>query len=247
MDSGRRQRTLNVLAVIAGSVLVWLGSPELAWPARLMTMVLLVVMPGLLLVQGRMADRVPEGITRTRLYGSSVLTIWILVALVTAAAWGSGFTLRLLGLVVPAPPRLALVALLTTAVGAAAMIAGRLLRLPETVLLTFVLPRTRRERILFLGVALSAGVAEEFVFRSFLIPALQAATDNVWLAVALSSGAFGLIHSYQGMSGALRASLLGLLLAVPFIATGSVLPSMAAHTALDIIGGLWLGDWLIRH
>ncbi|MEJ2677718.1 MAG: CPBP family intramembrane metalloprotease [Gemmatimonadota bacterium] len=163
-----------------------------------------------------------------------------------AASWASGFTARLLGLVAQEPGRLLLVAVLTTAVGLGAMVAGRLLRLPETELLLFLLPRTRRERLLFVGVSLSAGIAEELVFRSFLIPALQAATDSLWLAVAFSSFAFGLIHSYQGTSGALRASCLGLLLAVPFVATGSVLPSMAAHAALDIIAGLWLGDWLVR-
>lgn len=246
MMTGRRQRLLNALAVTAGSVLVWVASPELAWPARVMTVVLLVIMPGLLLVQGRMANRVPEGLSRTDLYVSSVVSIWILAALAMAASWASGFTARLLGLVAQDPGRLLLVTVLTTSVGLGAMVAGRLLRLPETALLLFLLPRTRRERLLFVGVSLSAGIAEELVFRSFLIPALQAATDSLWLAVAFSSFAFGLIHSYQGTSGALRASALGLLLAVPFVATGSVLPSMAAHAALDIIAGLWLGDWLVR-
>ncbi len=246
MDSGRRQRILNATAVTVGAALVWLASPELAWPARLMTVFLLVIMPGLLLVQGRMANEVPEGLRRTELYVSSVVTIWILAALTMAAAWASGFTARLLGLVVHPAGRLLLVAVLTTAVGLGAMVLGRILRLPETALLLFLLPRTRREKLLFLGVSLSAGIAEELVFRSFLIPALQAATDSLWLAVAFSSFAFGLIHSYQGASGALRASLLGFLLAMPFIATGSVLPGMASHAALDIIGGLWLGNWLVR-
>ncbi|MEJ2184384.1 MAG: CPBP family intramembrane metalloprotease [Gemmatimonadota bacterium] len=246
MQSGRRQRILNALAVTAGSALVWLASPDLAWPARLMTVFLLVIMPGLLLVQGRMANRVPEGLNRNELYISSVVSIWILAAVTMAAAWASGFTVRLLGLSGHTPARLLLAGALTTAIGLGAMIVGRLLRLPETALLKFLLPRTGGERLMFLGVALSAGIAEELVFRSFLIPALQAATDSVWLAVALSSSAFGLIHSYQGASGALRASFLGLLLALPFVATGSVLPSMGAHAALDIIGGLWLGDWMLR-
>ncbi|MEJ2677717.1 MAG: hypothetical protein P8174_01425 [Gemmatimonadota bacterium] len=65
MNTGRRQRILNTLAVTVGSVLVWIASPELAWPARVMTVVLLVIMPGLLLVQGRMANRVPESLRRT--------------------------------------------------------------------------------------------------------------------------------------------------------------------------------------
>lgn len=246
MDSGRRQRILNALVVTAGAIVVWLASRELAWPARAMTVFLLVIMPALLLVQGRIANSIPEGLNRVELYGSSVVSIWILAGLTMAAAWGSGFTTRRLGLVVHPVTWLVLAAGLTTAVGLAAMIIGRLLRLPETALLLFLLPQTRRERLLFLGVALSAGIAEELVFRSFLIPALQSATNSLWLAVALSSSAFGLIHSYQGASGALRASFLGLLLALPFVATGSVLPAMTAHAAIDIVGGLWLGDWLAR-
>ncbi len=46
------------------------------------------------------------------------------------------------------------------------------------------------------------------------------------MEVLLSSAIFGLLHSYQGMNGILRTALIGLVLAVPFLLTGSILPSM---------------------
>jgi membrane protease YdiL (CAAX protease family) len=66
------------------------------------------------------------------------------------------------------------------------------------------------------------------------------------MAVLVSSAAFGMMHSYQRASGALRAGALGALLAAPFLLTGSIYPSMAAHAAYDIVAGLLLADWLVR-
>lgn len=125
------------------------------------------------------------------------------------------------------------------------LVLGRLLGLRENPLLEYVLPRTTSDRAWFVLVSLSAGIGEETVFRAFLIPALTAVLGSGWIAAAPSAIAFGVFHSYQGLSGAVRAGLLGYLLAVPFLLTGSVYPSMIAHAAYDLIAGLLLADWLV--
>ena len=62
----------------------------------------------------------------------------------------------------------------------------------------------------------------------------------LWAAVIVSSVAFGLGHSYQGASGALRCGLIGLAFAVFYIVTGSIWLPIIAHVVLDILQGMML-------
>jgi uncharacterized protein len=94
------------------------------------------------------------------------------------------------------------------------------------------------------GLSLSAGIAEEIVFRSFLIAALLYASGSMTVAVVVSIVIFAASHAYQGWTGVLRVGILGLVLTIPFLVTGSVYPSIIAHAALDILAGLVLADWL---
>jgi membrane protease YdiL (CAAX protease family) len=124
------------------------------------------------------------------------------------------------------------------------MALGKLIRAPETALLDYLIPRSSHEKIAFAGLSLSAGIAEELVFRSFLIAALEQATGSLGVAVGVSVAVFAISHSYQGIAGLIRVALLGLVLTAPFLLTGSVYPAMAAHAALDLLAGLVLADWL---
>ena len=40
--------------------------------------------------------------------------------------------------------------------------------------------------------------------------------------------------------------MIGFLLAIPFLVTGSIFRSTLAHTAFDVIVGIRLADWLLR-
>ena len=234
------------LGTLAAALLAWLVTPDLAQPARLLTIFLLSFFPALLLAQGRMALEIPEEVSRTAAYLSSAAGLWALAGITYAAARAGGFSLESLGLVMLPPVPLLLWSVLATLAGLAVLVAGRALRLRETPLLEYILPRTAGEKAAFVGVSITAGVCEELVFRGFLIPALEIATGSLPLAVLLSCAIFGLLHSYQGMIGSLRTALIGLVLAVPFLLTGSILPSMVAHVAFDVIVGIWLADWLLR-
>ncbi|MFW6040079.1 MAG: CPBP family intramembrane glutamic endopeptidase [Gemmatimonadota bacterium] len=239
-------------AVLAGAVVglaivtVWLAASELAWPARAFTTFLVAVLPPLLVAQVGIADEVPDRVPRRALYISSAVGIWLLAFLAVAAGLGGGFSTATLGLTAAAAGPLVAWSAGVTAAGLLLMAAGRVLRVRESRILTYLLPRTAGEKLGFAALSVSAGVGEELAFRGFLIPALDIATGSLAVAVLLSSAIFGLLHAYQRSAGVLRATLLGALLAAPFVATGSLLPSMIAHTALDLLAGLWLSDWLLR-
>lgn len=102
-----------------------------------------------------------------------------------------------------------------------------------------MLPRTRREMAVFSGVSLTAGFAEEYLLRGFCLGVVALWTGSLWLAAALTTLSFGLAHLYQGGRGAARAAVLGAALAIPVVVTGTLLPSMIAHAATDLVSGRW--------
>ena len=233
-----------VMLVLATTLAVWLLLGPLAWAPRLLTTLLLVPLPVLLLLQARLVDQLPDEGEREAVYVSSALSVWILAGLAMLAARVGGIGRAELGLAPLAPGSLLLATGLTVAAGLAVMALGRALRLPESALVDYLIPRSGSERIAFLGLSVSAGIAEELVFRSFLIAALFQASGSTGMAVAVSVAAFAVSHAYQGYTGVVRVAVLGLILAAPLVLTGSVYPSMLAHAVLDILAGLVLADWL---
>jgi membrane protease YdiL (CAAX protease family) len=117
----------------------------------------------------------------------------------------------------------------------------RVARIDESPLLAELLPRTAHERRLFAGLALFAGFGEEVVFRGFLLAALTAPLGGVWLALLVSSLAFGVLHSYQGPVGMLRTACLGGVLGASVVLDGSLWPAIVAHVLIDLVGGLVVG------
>jgi membrane protease YdiL (CAAX protease family) len=107
------------------------------------------------------------------------------------------------------------------------------------------MPKSPRERAWYSALSLAAGLCEELVFRGFLLGVLAIAWGSVAAASLASAAVFGVVHGYQGMAGAVRAAVLGVVLTVPVLVTGSLIPSMVAHFALDMILGLLLADRLL--
>ncbi len=114
----------------------------------------------------------------------------------------------------------------------------------ESRLLRDLLPRTGREKRVFALLSLAAGVCEEVAYRGDAIRAL-APVLGAGYALALTSTVFGILHGYQGWLGTVRTALMGGLLGWGFLATGSILPSIVAHTAIDLLAGIVLGEKLL--
>jgi len=102
-------------------------------------------------------------------------------------------------------------------------------------------PHTGVELGWWVGVSLTAGFCEEFVFRGYLIWVFQPLL-GLWGAAALSVVAFGLAHTYQGAKGILITSVIGAILTLVVVILGSLLPAMALHAIADVGQGLvaWL-------
>jgi membrane protease YdiL (CAAX protease family) len=234
------------LIVLAGaSSIAWLQLHGVHWAARAWTVVLLVPLPALLIIEGRKLREL-ETVPRTQAYVSSIISLWVLAIATGIAGWLSGYSAADLGLTsVGATRTLAFAAALTGA-GIALLFLFRFAGVREAPLMHELLPVSGRERALFAGVSLTAGFCEEIVFRGFLIHVLYSATGSIAIALLLSSGAFGAAHAYQRPAGALRATLIGLVLAVPLVIDGSIVPAIIAHAAIDILSGLWLARYLLR-
>lgn len=97
------------------------------------------------------------------------------------------------------------------------------------------LPRSKQELTWFLHLSVAAGVCEEILFRGFLLWYLLHFSAPV--AIVLSSIAFGFAHSYQGWQGILRTGLMGLILALAYVFTGSLWVPIFFHIAADIYSG----------
>jgi CAAX protease family protein len=211
--------------------------------------VLLAAVP-LLAVMTAFDPRLRE-LPRSAIYTSAVASQWILAALGVAVVALSGPSLRQLGFQELPGGEFARWTLFLVGVTAAAY--GIMLVLEqwglwpdESDLVKLLMPRTRREKIwCVLVLAPTAAIAEEFLYRGYLMHQLAVWFHSPTAGWVLSSGAFGMAHAYQRVSGVARAALLGALLAYPVLRTGSLYPSMAAHLIVDAISLAWLGPYLL--
>ena len=98
-------------------------------------------------------------------------------------------------------------------------------------------PYTRRERIVWIFVSLTAGITEELLYRSFLLYFLPLLIPDLPLAVyiVLSSLIFGLGHTYQGLTGVLKTGTIGAAFALLYLAFDSIIPVMILHAIMDVM------------
>ena len=182
---------------------------------------------------------------RTRLYRQTVLEQWVLVAVAVVLTVLAGRSASTLGLDVPTGWRLWLGLAVPVAYGVLAWIQIRsMLAKPEALPavraqvlpLRPLLPHTPREWRWFQPLAVTAGIGEELLFRGYLVWVLTPWL-GLWGAAGLSVAIFGVAHSYQGPSFAVRAFLAGVVMGALALVTGSVLPGMALHALVDLAGG----------
>lgn len=237
-------RTAGILAFLAvASATAWTALHALHPAARVWAVFLLVVLPALAVLQARMLRDVDE-LPRMPVYLSSMITLAVLATLSVGAAFGAGLPPDRLGLLLPDAGEAVAWTAGTTAAGIGYVFLCKALGVRETPITLHLLPRTPRERAGFAGLSLAAGLCEELIYRGFLFGALMVATWGSAVATLVSAAAFGLVHGYQAPAGVARAAVLGVLLTAPVLATGSLLPAMAAHAAIDLLAGLVFADHL---
>jgi uncharacterized protein len=91
---------------------------------------------------------------------------------------------------------------------------------------------------LWILLALSAGFVEELVFRGYWQRQLGAISGSVPAGITAQALLFGVVHGYQGAMPMLRITILGLAFGLAARGRRSLVPGMAAHGLIDVIGGL---------
>lgn len=106
---------------------------------------------------------------------------------------------------------------------------------------TGMMPRTQAELYGFVGVSLTAGFCEEFLFRGYFIWAFTPWL-GWWGAAALSLALFAGWHAYQGLNGVLRTAAVGAIYTLVLAICGSLWPGIVLHALVDAGSGVmaWL-------
>jgi membrane protease YdiL (CAAX protease family) len=183
---------------------------------------------------------------RLLLYLSTITFQWVAVAITAWRAGARGLTLEELGLLVHGPGRILLVALAGAGVlGGLQWLnlrrmgrsSGKAREFMQT-LAERIFPQSRKELAVFLALAVTAGLCEEFLYRGFAMAALTRAGLPSWGVVLLSSILFGLAHLYQGRGGLLSTLVIGTVFGTARIAYDGLLPAIVWHFAVDAVAGL---------
>lgn len=90
-----------------------------------------------------------------------------------------------------------------------------------------------------IGIVLTAGIAEEIIFRGYLIERLNDVIGRLWLAATLSWAIFVWGHlPFWGVGGTLQIGLGGILITVLYAKTRSIWPCAFAHVLNHIVAFL---------
>jgi membrane protease YdiL (CAAX protease family) len=165
------------------------------------------------------------------------LALWVAKREEIVWSWGSD-----------RPVRAAVVAVvLTVALVAAARPLWRALVARHERRAYLTMPRTPGERVLWIGVSVSAGVAEEVAYRAVLY-ALLVRLVGVPIVGALGAAVvFGLGHLMQGRRDAAIVGGVGLVLQGAVWYTGGLAAAIVVHVGYDVVAGLAYGRYGVRY
>lgn len=226
------------------------------WDFWLIFLILSVVIPwrGRLRLQQLLAR--PAGSTKQKLvlYGSTIAFQWVLAGAVGWRAFARGLSLAELGLARPFTWAM----LLVTLAGAALVGTFQWFNLRRVGGMTGPIPdfmRKLTERVLpisaiefgpYAALAITAGVCEEFLYRGFAMAALSRGGLAAWIVVLVTSVLFGLAHTYQGRSGILGTTLMGVVFGIGRIWLQSLAPVVVWHSTVDIVAGIAAPKYLLQ-
>jgi membrane protease YdiL (CAAX protease family) len=216
----------------------------------------LIFLRGRIRLKQLLAKAVVSSDERISLYLSTIAFQWIATGIAAWRAWAHGYSRIELGLGTgPNLSRSLIAGICGTVIlaGLHWMNFRRMGRLPDRlpqrvrVMAERILPQSKRERVPFLALAITAGCCEEFLYRGFAMAAFSRAGFPIWASVVVSSVLFGAAHLYQGRSGLIGTGILGLLFGAFRAFTGSILPVTAWHAAVDIVAGVAGQRYLIQN
>ncbi|MGW3364947.1 CPBP family intramembrane glutamic endopeptidase [Streptosporangium canum] len=219
-----------------------------------LTLVLAVVLVGYLAVVSpllgkrsydklaRTRDQDPRAYRRMFTFWSAELWALAAVALLVVAV-EPGLDAAGISLVIKEPLDTTLGAIVGFLVAATAVVlvfkwlAAKGKFVPSRQAVSHLLPRTPAERWYAAGLSVTAGIAEEIVYRGLLIAVGMGAlglSEEVAAVCALAVFVVG--HLYQGWRGMLVVTLLGAVLTSLYLRSGSLLLPILVHALIDLRG-----------
>jgi membrane protease YdiL (CAAX protease family) len=90
----------------------------------------------------------------------------------------------------------------------------------------------------WIALSVTAGFAEEIVFRGYLQRQFGAWTGNAALALIAQALVFGIGHGYQGIDACARITVFGVIFGLLAMWRRSLRPGMMAHAFTDIVAGI---------
>ena len=224
-------------------------SSRMPWDILLIFFVLGVVVPwrGRTKLKRLLAKPCVESAERISLYLSTIAFQWLAVSVAAWRSWVHGYTLSQLGLALPGQRRVLVLTL--TVLGAALLTTLQWLNLrrmgrstsparrPLQALAERILPQKSTELIPFCGLAVTAGLCEEFLYRGFTMTAIGNLGLPTGVIVLCSAVLFGMAHLYQGKAGFVSTTILGLLFGFARLGLGSLVPVVAWHIGIDVLAG----------
>ena len=101
------------------------------------------------------------------------------------------------------------------------------------------LPQRAVEILLWIGVSISAGICEEFVFRGYFQKQFEAFAHTRWIGLILQAVLFGISHGYQGVQACMQIAVFGGLYGLLALWRKSLRPGMIAHAGSNILSGIF--------
>ncbi len=98
-----------------------------------------------------------------------------------------------------------------------------------------VTPHGSSQLVLACFLVLVVAVAEETIFRGYLILRFQAISNSPVIAVVASAFVFSLGHGYEGSAGVLTVGVMGLLFGLVYLWRRSLVAPMTMHLLQDLV------------
>jgi membrane protease YdiL (CAAX protease family) len=107
---------------------------------------------------------------------------------------------------------------------------------PSTPLSSLMAARGMPELLLTLVLVVVVALAEETIFRGYLLLRLRAITTSPAAALLLSAGFFSLGHGYEGSAGRITIGVMGVILALVYLWRRNLVAPIVMHFLQDFIG-----------
>lgn len=222
---------------------------ELHWLDHLLIFLFVLGLPLNSFVQGK--QQFPTRVNwsskdKIKFYWTNAAALWVLSAMVVLSWWFTGKGMRLFISKFDIPQWSILALILVLIIISAYFLElfwsthpnldkkGTIERLQQQ---TPFLPSHKKEWYHYIGLAVTAGICEEVVFRLYLLSYIIQLTNQIILGLIFTSLLFGIVHLYQGYRAMVKIGVLSFLFGWLFLLTDSLLIPIILHIFIDLVSG----------